>query len=59
MVSTLGIFFDILILVVWMRIIPHGLGHLESWFSAGDAIWGRLEGVALLQEVCQCVWGGG
>lgn len=41
-----------------MRIIPHGLGHLESWFSAGDAIWGRLEGVALLQEVCQCVCGG-
>lgn len=30
-----------------MRIIPHGLGHLESWFSAGDAIWGRLEGGGL------------
>lgn len=37
-----------------MRIIPHGLGCLESWFSAAGAIWGWLEGVALLQEVCQC-----
>lgn len=28
------------------------IGHLNSWFPVGGAVWGGLVGVALLVEVC-------
>ena len=32
---------------------PHGLIDLNVWSSVGGTVWEELEGVALLEEMCQ------
>ena len=43
-------------MVVWMRMAPQGLIHLNTWSPVGGTIGEGLGGVALSEEVCH--WGG-
>lgn len=39
--------------VAGMGTVLHRLGCWNTWVPAGGAVWGRVSGTALLEEVCQ------
>lgn len=41
-------------LMVRVRNVSHSLVHLNTWSQVDGMIWGCIEGMALLEEVCHC-----
>lgn len=43
-------------IVVWKKVFPHCLHHLNSCSSVSGAVWEGSEGMALLEQVCPWGW---
>lgn len=51
-----GLIFLQVVVVVYIRNIPHSLRYLNMWSPVTSTVWGHLEDATLLEKVCHQRW---